>query len=231
MTEEESIKEEEKLEFTAEGETLGYISLDQARVLAMEHARDNRGFYGRRYARQNLVWEVLSQDESEDYYEIRLSYRPAAGFRGEPGIEQFTVDKTGPVRLRQILVQPVQPWPLLVPLSLAGILIVVGGLIGGLFGAGVFSGGAEVDTAVKVIVALEPETVAQLVSPQGDVTVRVDAGTVSAPSQLTYRPLSSSEIPVLPASFKGSGYGLRHFSRRGDSELIPDQPRGCVVIR
>ena len=36
-------KKEEKFDFTLEGEALGYISLDQARVLAMEHARDNRG--------------------------------------------------------------------------------------------------------------------------------------------------------------------------------------------
>ena len=68
MVEEEAKKEEKKLEFTPEGETLGYISLDQARVLAMEHARDNRGFYGWRYARRELVWEVVSQEESEDYY-------------------------------------------------------------------------------------------------------------------------------------------------------------------
>ena len=37
-------KDEEKLEFTSEGETYGYISLDQARVLALQHARDNRDF-------------------------------------------------------------------------------------------------------------------------------------------------------------------------------------------
>ena len=34
MVEDESKQEEDKLEFTPEGETLGYISLDQARVLA-----------------------------------------------------------------------------------------------------------------------------------------------------------------------------------------------------
>ena len=32
-------KEEEKFDFTPEGEAVGYISLDQARVLAMRHAR------------------------------------------------------------------------------------------------------------------------------------------------------------------------------------------------
>ncbi len=37
MTEEEG-KKEDQLGFTREGEALGYISLDQARVLAMETA-------------------------------------------------------------------------------------------------------------------------------------------------------------------------------------------------
>ena len=108
MLKDEGKKDEEKLEFTPEGETLGYISLDQARVLAMEHARDNRDFYGRRYARRELAWEVVSQEESEDYYDVRLSYRPAGAFRGDPGIEQFTIDKVGPIRLRQVLAQPVE---------------------------------------------------------------------------------------------------------------------------
>ena len=47
-----------------------------------------------------LVWEVVSQEESEDYYDIRLSFRPATGFSGKPGVEQFTIDKTGPITLR-----------------------------------------------------------------------------------------------------------------------------------
>ena len=53
MAEEEGKKEEEKLEFTPEGETLGYISLDQARVLAVQHARENRDFYGPLYAERD----------------------------------------------------------------------------------------------------------------------------------------------------------------------------------
>lgn len=36
-------KQEEKLEFTPEGEVLGYISLDQAVVLAMQTARATPG--------------------------------------------------------------------------------------------------------------------------------------------------------------------------------------------
>ena len=35
MAEDQDKKDEEKFEFTAEGEALGYVSLDQAQVLAM----------------------------------------------------------------------------------------------------------------------------------------------------------------------------------------------------
>jgi hypothetical protein len=59
MLEEEGKKEEEKLEFTAEGETLGYVSLDQARVLALQRARENSDCYGPRYAKRELVWDVV----------------------------------------------------------------------------------------------------------------------------------------------------------------------------
>ena len=86
MAQEEGKEEEEKFDFTSEGEVLGYISLDQARVLAVQHARENADFYGLRYAEANLVWEVTNQEETEDYYDIRLSYRPAESFRGRPGV-------------------------------------------------------------------------------------------------------------------------------------------------
>ena len=44
MAEDQGKKDEEKIEFTPEGEAFGYISLEQARVLAIEHARDNPKF-------------------------------------------------------------------------------------------------------------------------------------------------------------------------------------------
>ena len=46
-------KEEEEFDFTPEGESLGYISLAQARVLAMSTAREIPGNYGRRYRVKN----------------------------------------------------------------------------------------------------------------------------------------------------------------------------------
>ncbi len=81
MVEDEGKKEEEKFPFTTEGEGLGYITMEQARVLAIQHARDNIGFYGPAYARVTLVWEAVSQEEGEYFYEILLSFRPAGRFR------------------------------------------------------------------------------------------------------------------------------------------------------
>jgi len=45
MAGEEGKKEEEKLEFDSAGQAVVYISLDQARVLALQHARDDRKFH------------------------------------------------------------------------------------------------------------------------------------------------------------------------------------------
>ena len=53
MAEDEQKKEEEKFDFTSEGEAFGYISLDQARVLAVQHARENTGSG---YVMPELTW-------------------------------------------------------------------------------------------------------------------------------------------------------------------------------
>ena len=57
MVEDESKQDEDKLEITPEGEPPGYISLDQARVLALQQVRDNRELYGR-YSDRELVLQV-----------------------------------------------------------------------------------------------------------------------------------------------------------------------------
>jgi len=92
--------------FDSSGQSISYISLDEARVLAIEHARDNIEIYGTRYSGVSLVWEVVGQEEKEDHYDIRLSFRPAGRFRGEPGLEMFIIDKTGNIRVRQMLDEP-----------------------------------------------------------------------------------------------------------------------------
>ena len=106
MADNESNREEHKFDFTPEGEAREWIGLDQARVQAIEHARDHTEFYGAGYQGANFVWEVISAAESDDYYDIRLSFRPSGRFQGRPGIEQFIFDKTGELRVRQMLDEP-----------------------------------------------------------------------------------------------------------------------------
>ena len=99
-------KPEEKFDFTLDGEARGYIGLDQARIQAIEHARDNTDFYGPKYKGVNFVFEFKSAEETEDYYEINLSFRAAGRWRGETGLEQFIFDKTGDLRIRQLFDEP-----------------------------------------------------------------------------------------------------------------------------
>ena len=106
MDEDRGKHDEEKFDFTAEGEVRKWIGLDQARVQAIEHARDHTEFYGPDYQGASFVWEVLSAEESDDYYDIRLSFRPSGRFQGRPGVEQFIIDKTGEIRIRQLLDEP-----------------------------------------------------------------------------------------------------------------------------
>ena len=145
---------------------------------------------------------MISQEESEDYYDIRLSYRPARDFQGEPGIEQFTIDKSGPIRLRQILSEPVETGRKLgLPLVMAGLAVVAAAaVVVVLFFSGVLGGGSE-PSASAVNVAVAPTASARLVSPQGEVTVDVAPGSVSTPAQLVYRSVASDAIPQLPAGY------------------------------
>ena len=184
--------EGKKFAFDSAGEAVGYISLEQARILAVRHARENTDFYGRRYSGRSLVWEVVGEEEGEDYYFIRLSFRPASGFRGEPGLEQLTIDKAGPVELREILREPVER-KLRTPLLLAGLVVavaVVGVVVGLMLAVGdgeaapppqaVLSPRAPVVSA-PVTVPVQPDTSTELVSPQGAVTIVLAAGSVQDP--------------------------------------------------
>ena len=74
---EEPDKKDDKFEFTPEGESVEYISLGDARMMAIRHARDNTEIYGAEYQDTSLVWEPVSEEESEEFYDIKLSFRPA----------------------------------------------------------------------------------------------------------------------------------------------------------
>ena len=99
MAEDEG-KQEEKFDFTLEGETLAYISLDQARVLAMRTARDAPGDYGSQFANITMAFDVVEGTETEDHYVVTLSFRPQGQFSGSPGQEQFFIEKEGNIAVR-----------------------------------------------------------------------------------------------------------------------------------
>ena len=87
MTNDESKKEEEKFEFDSAGEALGYISLEQARLVAMQTARDEPGDYGPSFQGARMVFNVVEQEEGEDCYVVTMSFRPSGDFRGRLGQE------------------------------------------------------------------------------------------------------------------------------------------------
>ena len=81
----------------------GYISLEQARLVAIQHALDTPDFHGSQYSEIQLAWGVTEAHEGEDFYYITLSFRPSGRFSGDPGVEQFTIDKLGQIQLRQLV--------------------------------------------------------------------------------------------------------------------------------
>ena len=105
---EQEAQDEDQPEPQRPGSAGEFISLDQARGIALDQARENLDFYGRRYARMDMAWEVVSQVEEADGYRVQLTYQLAHGFRGNPGVEEFTIDRQGSVQSRRIVSEPVR---------------------------------------------------------------------------------------------------------------------------
>jgi len=145
VVEDEGKKEE--FDFTAEGEALGYISLDQARVLAMRTAREAPGAYGLLYQDVPMAFEVSEEEDTEDHYVITLSFRPEGAFTGTPGREQFFIEKEGNLAVRQVLSLPGPSGWRRYRLALVaiGLVVVVAAAVGGVFVA--TGGGGSDDTA------------------------------------------------------------------------------------
>ena len=97
MLEDEGKKDEEKFDFSLEGKVIGYISLDQAQVLAMSTAREEPVAYGSRYLSVPMAFDVVESTETEDHYVVAMDFRPQGEFYGRPDREQFFIEKEGPV--------------------------------------------------------------------------------------------------------------------------------------
>jgi hypothetical protein len=189
-------RDENRIEFTPGGEGANYISLDQVLMLAFQHARNNREIYGK-FADVELVWALDRAHETGDFYDVRLSYRPAHDFRGRPGVEQFIIPKSGGVEFRQIISEPRPIWWSPFVLSSVAAVLVAGIAIAVIFASGVLAPGLDPATAgQQVAVPLKPDVPARLTS--SGVNVDVPAQAVGTDTRMTYRSLSASQIPVLP---------------------------------
>ena len=163
MAEQEGKKDEEKVEFDSAGEALGYISLDQAQVLAMRTARDEPGDYGADFRDLRMAFEVAEASETEDHYIVTLSFRPEGRFAGSPGEEQFYVEKEGSVVHRQVLSLPEVAKETTIPIMPIGI-----GLVGIAIAAAVgilLTRGEEPDPSAGIVPAVAAPTAIRLTGP------------------------------------------------------------------
>ena len=146
VAENEGKKAEEKFEFTPEGEALGYISLDQARILAMRTSREAPGEYGRRFRNVPMAFEVVEANETEDFYEVTLSFRPQGAFTGTQGQEQFFIEKEGNVTVRQVRSLPTaaggRGFPV-IPAAIGLVVVTIVAVVGVVFATGGGGGDGE----------------------------------------------------------------------------------------
>ena len=91
-------------QFDTAGEAMGYISLDQAILLARQQAREDGERYRQRLGWEEIVWSEISSEQREDTYRVVLQFRrPARGLREQQtGEEEFVFDLTGTLEFRQV---------------------------------------------------------------------------------------------------------------------------------
>jgi len=217
MAEDQGKQDEEKFDFTREGEALGYISLDQAEVLAMRTARETPGAYGSSYVDVPMAFDVIETEDTEDHYRITISFRPEGEYAGRPGREQFFIEKEGAIALRQVLSLPGPTgWRRYrFGLVAIGLVVVVVAAVGGVLA--VSGGGGGNDDVVPQAAApptLTPEstpvppTSAPSPSPTlTPVATPLPANTLqpNAPPKLTNTPLPTprpTNTPVMTATPK-----------------------------
>ena len=160
MAEEEDKKEDKFDQFDSAGEALGYISLEQARLLAIQTAREEPSNYGESLAGVRMVFQLVEQEEGEDYYIITLSFRPEGDFAGTPGQEQFSVEKEGSIADRQVLSLPSAPERRRIPVAgivIGVVLVAIAGGVAALLAGGVL-GGEEDRTPVPALAGAATRT-------------------------------------------------------------------------
>ena len=101
-------KEEEKFDFTSDGEEIGYISLDQAILLARQQAQEDGERHRRRLDWDEIIWSEITAEEREDTFRIVLQFRRPGRvvYEEQTGEEEFVFNQTGALVFRQVLAWP-----------------------------------------------------------------------------------------------------------------------------
>ena len=184
--------QEKRDKFDEYGQQLGgYISLDQARVLAMRTARETPGAYGGRFRNVPMAFEVAGEDETEDHYVVTLSFRPQGEFTGATGQEQFFIEKDGAVAHRQVLSLPKEAgrggFPV-VPTLIGVVVVVIVAAVGVVLASGGL-GGEKV----------EPTPVARAAPPNTPLTVAPLMVPPATPTPTpTTVPPTPTRVPPIP---------------------------------
>ena len=97
---------EERFEPEAPREAIRHISAAQARLLAIQTARESPGNYGRRNRRSRMDLQITELQEDEANYTIYISFRPEGSSSRILGLETFYITKEGDVVHREIVNSP-----------------------------------------------------------------------------------------------------------------------------
>jgi FKBP-type peptidyl-prolyl cis-trans isomerase len=212
----ESADKQDPFDFNAEGEAIGYISLQQARILAMRTAADQPGSYGQSLTGVGMVYEVVAQEEREDYYEITMSFRPEGKFAGDPGREEFLIDKSGGIAHRQVLAlpKPRRGFPVvpvvigLVALAAVAAVAAIGVALTSGFGKGdleIAPASVLNNTALPTINSLPINNLPELATPIPVASKAATSGSTESPSpapDLNQSPDTSTSTTTTPSGLK-----------------------------
>jgi azurin len=202
---EDKNNEEEKFDFTSEGE--GYISLDEARVLAIRTASQTPGVRSSRYRDVPMAFEVISTTEEEETYDIVLSYRPQGDFTGTPGQEHFIIAKHGEIILRQVWSTPKEPGGLpIIPISIGVVVVGIIAAVGAVFAMNT-SGGDSIPVAA-VSSPIETEDTSETLAPTH--TPQPTSTSTSTPDSTSTSDSESGAVLVTKWGTQGTGNGQFH---------------------
>lgn len=85
-------------------EEINRISLKRARLQAVQYAQQNQDV-SRDVANQQLVREVSSAQELDEFYYVELNYQPFGVFDGTPGLKESIMEKDCTIAIRQVISQ------------------------------------------------------------------------------------------------------------------------------